>query len=104
MKRIAIWTAALALTASPVLAADLLRAGADAARDRALHDPTAYAVVESLSTDVGPRLAGSEAAVRARDWGVAQLKALGFSNVHVEPFPITAWARGPESATLTSPY
>jgi Zn-dependent M28 family amino/carboxypeptidase len=35
---------------------------------------------------------------------VAKLKALGFSNVHVEPFPITAWSRGPESASLTAPY
>jgi hypothetical protein len=35
---------------------------------------------------------------------VAKLEALGFSNVHVEPFPITAWARGPESAALTAPY
>jgi hypothetical protein len=81
-----------------------LRAGADAVRDQALTDPTAYAVVESLSTEVGPRLAGSEAAARARDWGVAKLQALGFANVHVEPFPITAWARGPESAVLTAPY
>jgi hypothetical protein len=96
--------AAAALIGGPALAGDPLRAGADAARDQALTDPTAFKVVESLSTEVGPRLAGSEAAARARDWGVAKLKALGFSNVHVEPFPITAWARGPEQATLTAPY
>lgn len=94
------------LFASGALAADPdpLRAGADAARDQALVDPTAFQIVQSISTEVGPRLAGSEAAARARDWGVAKLKALGFSNVHVEPFPITAWARGPESAALTAPY
>lgn len=96
--------AAAALLATPAFAADSLRAGADAARDAALKDPTAYALVASLTTDVGERLAGSEAAARARDWGVAKLKALGFSNVHVEPFPITAWARGPEDASLTAPY
>jgi hypothetical protein len=96
--------AAGALIGGAALAADPLRAGADEVRDQALTDPTAYAVVASLSTEVGPRLAGSEAAARARDWGVAKLKALGFSNVHVEPFPITAWARGPESVSLTAPY
>jgi Zn-dependent M28 family amino/carboxypeptidase len=96
--------AVAALIGTQAQAADPLRVAADAARDRALTDPTAYKVVESLSTDVGPRLAGSEASARARDWGLAQLKALGFSNVHAEAFPITAWLRGPESATLTAPY
>ncbi len=104
MKTLLGWAAAAIVLAAPALAADPLRAGADAARDQALSDPTAFQVVESISTEVGPRLAGSEAAARARDWGVAKLKALGFSNVHVEPFPITAWARGPESAALTAPY
>ncbi|MFI4974012.1 MAG: M28 family peptidase [Caulobacterales bacterium] len=85
-------------------AADPLRAGAEAVRDQALSDTTAYALVESLSTEIGPRLAGSEAAARARDWGVARLKALGFQNVHVEPFPITAWSRGAESAEVLSPF
>jgi len=104
MRVILTLAAVAALACTPALAADPLRVGADAIRDQALTDPTAYAVVESLSTEVGPRLAGSEATARARDWGIAKLKALGFSNVHVEPFPIIAWARGPESATLTAPY
>ena len=95
---------ATALAGPQAWGADALRAGADAVRDQALKDSTAYKVVESISTDVGPRLAGSEAAARARDWGVATLRTLGFSNVHVEPFPITAWSRGPESAALTAPY
>jgi Zn-dependent M28 family amino/carboxypeptidase len=101
-----VWIAALialALGANPA-AADPLRTGAEAVRDRALKDTTAYDYVESLSVDVGPRLAGSEAAARARDWAVARLTALGFANVHVEPFPITAWLRGPESAEVVSPH
>ena len=94
---------ALALAANQA-AADPLRAGAEAVRDRALKDPTAYNYVESLSVDVGSRLAGSEAAARARDWAVAKLTSLGFANVHVEPFPITAWLRGPESADIVAPH
>ena len=93
---------ALALGAGQA-AADPLRSGAEAVRDRALKDPTAYDYVESLSVEVGPRLAGSEAAARARDWAVAKLTSLGFAKVHVEPFPITAWLRGPEEAEIVSP-
>jgi hypothetical protein len=94
----------MALAARPALAEGPLRAEADAARERALADRTAYWIVKSISTDVGPRLAGTEAAMRARDWGVGILTQLGFSNVHVEPFPITAWMRGPEAASLVAPY
>jgi hypothetical protein len=100
-----IWlTAFIALALGATCAnADPLRTIAEAVRDRALNDPTAYDYVESLSVEVGPRLAGSEAAARARDWAVAKLTSLGFAKVHVEPFPITAWLRGPESAEIVSP-
>ena len=101
-----VWIAALVALSlgANQAAADPLRTGAEAVRDRALNDPTAYEYVESLSVDVGARLAGSEAAARARDWAVAKLTALGFANVHVEPFPITAWLRGPESAEIVAPH
>ncbi len=81
-----------------------LAATAAKIRDKALTDPTAYSVVESLTTEIGPRLAGSPAAERARDWGLAKLKSLGFQNVHAEAFPITAFVRGAESAEVTGPY
>lgn len=82
---------------------DALRGTAEVIRNQALKDPTAYNVVESLTTEVGPRLAGTEAGARARDWGVATLKALGFANVHAEAFPITAWIRGEEAAAIIAP-
>ena len=79
-------------------------ATAAALRDKALDDPTAYAVLESLTSEIGPRPAGSPAAMRARDWGLAKLKALGFSNVHAEPFAKPSWQRGEESAEIIAPY
>jgi hypothetical protein len=94
----------LGLAATPALAADPLRTGAEAVRDRALADPTAYDYVEQLSVEVGERLAGSEAAARARDWAIAKLTSLGFSNVRAEAFPIAAWIRGPEAAEIVSPH
>jgi hypothetical protein len=93
---------ALALISQPATA-DSLRSGAEAVRDKAITDNTAFNYVESLSVDVGPRLAGSEASARARDWAIAKLTSLGFANVHPEPFQITAWLRGPESAEIVSP-
>ena len=81
-----------------------LRASAEAVRDHALEDHTAYDYIESLSVDVGERLAGSEATPRATAWALAKLTALGFSNVHTEPFPITAWLRGPEEAEIIAPH
>ena len=94
---------ATAAPPAPARAADPLREAASAVRDRALADPGAFAFVEQLTVEVGPRLAGSEAAARARDWALAKLKALGFSDVHAEAFPITAWLRGPEEAEITAP-
>jgi Zn-dependent M28 family amino/carboxypeptidase len=72
-------------------------------RDQALNDETAWNLLESLTTEIGPRPAGSPAAARARDWGVAKLNALGFTNVHVEPFAKRAWLRGPESGEIMGP-
>ena len=77
---------------------------AAALRDKALTDSTAWDYVESLTTEVGPRLAGTIEAERGKDWGLARLKALGFENVHAEPFTMTAWTRGAESAEVTAPY
>ena len=71
-----------------------------ALRDAALNDHYAWDITEALTTEIGQRLAGTEAEARARDWAVARLKALGFSNVRVEPFDMPTWTRGPESAEI----
>jgi carboxypeptidase Q len=73
-------------------------------RDAALKDELALDIVEGLTTEVGPRLAGSEAEARARDWAVKRLKSLGFSNVHIEPSRLPIWQRGIETAEIVSPY
>ena len=66
-------------------------------------DP-AWSILEGLTTEIGPRPAGSDAEARARAWAVARLTALGFSNVRVEPFDVPYWARGTESAAVTAPF
>ncbi len=74
-------------------------------RDRATAGGSvAWELVESLTTDIGARPVGSPAMERARDWALARLKALGFANVHAEPFTKEhAWVRGAESAAVVAP-
>ncbi|MEH3121214.1 MAG: M20/M25/M40 family metallo-hydrolase [Sphingomonas phyllosphaerae] len=74
-----------------------------ALRDAALKDDVAYDIVEGLTTEVGQRLAGTEAEARARDWAVKKLTALGFSNVRAEPYRMPVWIRGEESAEIVAP-
>jgi hypothetical protein len=73
-------------------------------RDAAIagHD-VAYSWVSELTTRFGPRPAGSASEQQAAAWAAARLKALGFENVHIESFPLTAWVRGSESAQLIAP-
>lgn len=71
---------------------------------RAQQDNIAYEIVESLTTEVGPRQAGTEAEGRARDWAVDKLRQLGFRNVRVETFEMPVWARGVERAEIVAPF
>ncbi|MEO0419596.1 MAG: M28 family peptidase [Pseudomonadota bacterium] len=68
-----------------------LEAVATDALDR---DTTAFDFVEGITTEVGPRQAGTEAEARARDWAMAWLKAQGFANVAAEPFDMETWVPG----------
>ena len=73
-------------------------------RDRALDGTMAWDIVEALTTEVGPRLAGSASEARAREWAVQRLQRMGFANVRIEPFEIPGWTRGAERAELLAPF
>lgn len=80
---------------------------ADTARqlmEMGLASDTGYEIVRSLTTEVGPRLGGSQQEARARDWAVQMFTELGFSNVRVEPFEMPFWNRGPISAAIITPF
>ncbi|HEX8624672.1 MAG TPA: M28 family peptidase [Allosphingosinicella sp.] len=104
--------AAAALAALPLLASAAgsqappsIRERAAQLRDEALHrDTVAWNITQGLTTEVGPRLAGTEAEERARAWAVRSLTGLGFSNVRVETFDMPVWVRGEERATIVSPF
>ncbi|MGX5673792.1 M28 family peptidase [Thermomonas fusca] len=94
------------LIAAPLQAAQPTRIDAKALaqaanlRDAVLQDTTAWQVTESLTTEVGPRLAGSEADARAVEWARAKFKALGYDKVWTEPVTFPKWVRRSEAAQV----
>lgn len=74
------------------------------AQDSAASGDVAWDITADLTTEIGPRIAGSDREAAARDWAKARLEALGFVNVAIEPFTLRGWVRGEEKARLTAPY
>lgn len=72
--------------------------------DKGLQDKLAYEVIESLTTEIGPRLGGSPQEAKARAWGVEKFKELGFTNIRIEPFEVSYWERATETARIVSPF
>ena len=89
--------------AAEALPSASLVATASSLGQKALNDPAAFNFVESLTTEIGQRLAGTEAHRRAVAWAETRLTSAGFENVHSEPLTISAWIRGAESAEIVGP-
>ncbi|MCI4568627.1 M28 family peptidase [Lysobacter sp. CFH 32150] len=87
-------------TPAPTTISDAAMQSAAQLRERALADNTGWDVVESLTTEVGPRLAGSEADARAVQWAEAKFKQLGYDKVWLEPVTFPKWERRSEHAEV----
>ena len=73
--------------------------------DEALEgDTIAWDFVEGITTEVGPRMPGTEQEARGRVWAMEWLRANGFANVADEPFDMPTWVRGVETAEVTAPF
>ncbi|RTR34634.1 M28 family metallopeptidase [Shewanella atlantica] len=70
----------------------------------ALNSPLAYDLVESLTVEVGPRLAGSEKDLLAVQWAENKLSQLGFDKVYKEAVQVPVWSRGEAKAKVISPF
>ncbi|MGY0505130.1 M28 family peptidase [Luteimonas sp. e5] len=79
---------------------DAALAHAGRLREAALADGTGYAIIESLTTRIGPRLPGSEADARAVEWAKQQFKALGYDKVWTQDVTFPLWVRRSESAQV----
>lgn len=68
-------------------------------------DELAWDFVEGITTEVGPRQAGTEAEQRGREWAMAWLRAQGFTNVADEPFMMDTWVPGDtHEAEIVAPF
>lgn len=72
-------------------------------KQTALSSSLGYDIVESLTVEVGPRLAGSPKDVMAVNWAMDKLTSLGFDRVYKEPVQIPVWERGEAKAKIISP-
>ncbi|MBR7799369.1 M20/M25/M40 family metallo-hydrolase [Undibacterium fentianense] len=73
-------------------------------RDAARQDNLSYKILESLTTEVGPRMAGTPGDARAVAWAESKFKELGFDKVWKEPVTFPSWKRGVEKAEIVSPF
>lgn len=102
MNRTLTMLAALSLAAPVAGQAPSLEAAAQAALE---NDTRAWDFVEGITTEVGPRQAGTEAEARGRAWAAAWLGRNGFANVAVEPFMMDTWVPGDIArARVTAPF
>jgi carboxypeptidase Q len=74
--------------------------GVDLFRCQALTYGQAYEHLQDLTTNVGPRLAGTAGYTKAVMWAQAKLTALGLQNVKAEPVTVPHWERGDGHAEL----
>ncbi len=79
-------------------------AAANTLRERALADETAYQLVSSLTTEVGPRSAGSAGDAAAVAWAVREMRRLGLANVRTEEVVVPHWERGEAEFSVVAPY
>ena len=77
---------------------------AAALRDGTLASNPSYALVEDLTTTVGPRLAGTPADHRAVRWAEARFKALGYDRVWTQEVTFPYWRRGHESGAIVGAH
>jgi carboxypeptidase Q len=73
-------------------------------RDRMLGSDRAFEVLAALTTEIGPRLAGSPAERSARAWILARLRAVPLDSVWTQELAVPRWERGVDEAEILSPY
>jgi Zn-dependent M28 family amino/carboxypeptidase len=68
----------------------------------ALVSDLAWDTLASLTSEVGPRMGGSDGDLLAVDWAVDNMQKLGFDRVWKEPVTFPRWVRNHESAAVMS--
>lgn len=98
-----LWLAAtlpLAAHAADTRVPDAAVRQAERIRDAALASDRGWEILESLTTEVGHRMPGSEHDARGVEWAKAKFKALGYDKVWTQPATFPRWIRRSESARV----
>lgn len=66
----------------------------------ALSSDLAWDILASLTSEVGPRMAGTPADKLAVRWAIKKMQELGFDRVWTEPVKFPRWVRNSESAEV----
>ncbi len=82
--------------------ADLLEQAATL-REQALNDSDPFAIVTSLSSEIGPRLAGSDGDRAAVAWALNFLQSLNLDRVAAQGVLVPRWERGEIRVKILSP-
>lgn len=99
-----LFTSLASLAEQPVLLTDNQLKQIESVREQALKSNLGYEILESLTTEVGPRMAGTPQDTLAVKWAVEKFKVLGFDKVWTEPVTYSTWKRGVETAEVVLPY
>ena len=73
-------------------------------KNTALSSTLSYELIESLTTEVGPRMMGTPGDELAIKWAVAKMNSLGFDKVWTEEISNKQWLRGDAKARIIAPY
>jgi Zn-dependent M28 family amino/carboxypeptidase len=87
-----------------IIPADIAARAVDL-RERALNDNLSVDIVESVTTEVGPRRMGTVGDQRVIAWAQAKFEELGFDRVWTEPVELDrGWNRGEATAEILEPF
>ena len=73
-------------------------------RDQALKSDEALQLLTALTTEVGPRFAGTPGDLAGVEWTRRKLVDLGFTEVRTPEVIVPRWVRGEASAEVLAPY
>ena len=73
-------------------------------RQAGLVSRNSFEMLRSLTTEVGPRFAGSPGDRAAVEWALRTMREIGLHNVRSEPVQVPRWVRGEESGEILSPW
>lgn len=89
--------------AAVALAEPLTRAVSEL-QDEAMASDEAWSLLTSLTTEVGPRLAGSTGDRAAVAWAMDRLRVIGFRQVRAESVEVPHWVRGETRVEVVEPF